>query len=148
MSVIPGPATGSLALLLQQTQEATTVVLKRLEDRLQKFSVEPSDSVDPTAQRWTLELAGTQARTELRGIHQQAVRTVSTMQSRDAISDGEAAPIRQALERLLDESLHTVEESLRRTVRKGSIRSQSKLPQGRTSPRGRKDGTAGEFPSQ
>jgi len=102
----------SLTSLLEQAQESTADILKQLSERFQTLSRRPSDPKDSTAQRWTLEFSAGQARVQLRDVHRRLSHTISTMRLRDVISDGEAAPVEQELERLLGAALNEIEQLL------------------------------------
>ena len=102
----------SLALLLEQAQELTVDILKQFEERLRVTAVQPSQTADPTARRWTLELTAAQARVQLRDVHRRLAHTISTLQLRNVISDGEATSIQQALERLLGTALNEIEQRI------------------------------------
>ena len=108
----------SVASLLEQAQELTVDILKQFEERLRATAVQPSGAADPTAHRWTLELTAAQARVQLRDVHRRVAHTISTMQLRNVISDGEATPVQQALERLLGTALNEIEQQMRQ-VRDG-----------------------------
>jgi len=115
--------TENLTSLLEQAQELMAGILRRFEERLKALVAE---AADPTAQHWTRELAAGQTRVELRSVHRQIAYAIRIMQLRDVISEGEAAPISQALNRLLAESLDETERRLqearrdRRTRRSGA----------------------------
>jgi len=102
----------SLTSLLEQAQESTADILKQLSERFRARSSRPSDPQDSTAQRWTLELSAAQARVQLRDVHRRLSHTISTMRLRDVISDGEATPVEQELERLLGAALNEIEQQL------------------------------------
>ena len=102
----------SLTSLLKQAQESMADILKQFEERLRATTVQPSKTADPTARRWTLELMAGQARVQSRDVHRRVAHTISTLQLRNVISDGEAAPVRQALERLLGMALNEIEQQL------------------------------------
>jgi len=102
----------SLTSLLEQAQESTADILKQLSERFQTLSRRPTNPKDSTAQRWTLEFSAGQARVQLRDVHRRLSHTISTMRLRDVISDGEAAPVEQELERLLGAALNEIEQLL------------------------------------
>ena len=102
----------SLTSLLEQAQESTADILKQLSERFRARSSRPSDPQDSTAQRWTLELSAAQARVQLRDVHRRIGHTISTWCLRDVISDGEATPVEQELERLLGAALNEIEQLL------------------------------------
>ena len=104
--------TESLTSLLEQAQESTADILKQLSERFRALSSQPSEPSNQTAQRWTLELAAAQARVQLRDVHRRLGHTISTMRLRDVISDGEATPVEQSLERLLGAALNEIEQLL------------------------------------
>lgn len=104
--------TESLTSLLKQAQESTADILKQLKERFQTPSSRPSKPSDRTAQRWTLELSAAQARVQLRDVHRRIGYAISTMRLRDVITDGEAAPIEQELERLLGAAMNEIEQQL------------------------------------
>lgn len=108
----------SLTSLLEQAQESAADILKQFKERLQATAVQPSEAADPTARRWALEMTAAQARVQLRDVHRRLAHTVSTMQLRNVISDGEATSVQQALERLLGTSLNEIEQQVGR-VRNG-----------------------------
>ncbi len=102
----------SLTSLLEQAQESTADILKQLSERFRALSSQPSEPSNQTAQRWTLELAAAQARVQLRDVHRRLGHIISTMRLRDVISDGEATPVEQSLERLLGAALNEIEQLL------------------------------------
>lgn len=59
-----------------------------------------------------VELSATQARVQLRDVHRRIGHTISTMRLRNVISDGEASPVEQSLERLLGAALNEIEQQL------------------------------------
>jgi len=48
----------------------------------------------------------------LRDVHRRIGHTISTWRLRDVISDGEATPVEQELERLLGAALNAIEQQL------------------------------------
>ena len=102
----------NLTSLLEQAQESAADILKQFEERLRATAVQPSGAADPTAHRRTLELTAAQTRVQLRDVHRRLAHTISTLQLRNVISDGEATPVQQALERLLGTALNEIEQQL------------------------------------
>lgn len=105
----------SLPSLLGQAQESTAETLKQFEQRLRAAAARPSETVDATAHHWMLELAAARARVQVRDIQRRFLHTVSTLQLSNAISDGEAASVQQAMERLLGAALNEIERHLGKT---------------------------------
>jgi hypothetical protein len=120
----------SLTSLLSQAQESTADILRRFEDRLQALAVQPSSATDLTALRRVRELRASQAKLELQEAHRRIIQTVRRMQLEDVITEGEATPCYQELERLLAETLKAIDARLNQGSPAGSARRKVKSPQG------------------
>lgn len=120
----------SLTSILEQAQELRASILRRFEERLQAIAQLPSTAADPTALRWTRELRASQAKLEFQEAHRRIIQSVRRMQLEDVITEGEATPCYQELERLLAETLKAIDARLNRGSPAGSARRNVKSPQG------------------
>jgi len=118
----------SLTFLLSQAQKSTADILRRFEERLQALTGLSSTAADPTALRWTKELRASQAKLELQEAYRRIVQSVRRMQLEDVISEGEAVPCHQELERLLAETLKAIDARLNQGSPTGSARRKVKSP--------------------
>ena len=119
----------SLTSLLVQVQESTADILKRFEERLQALAELSSTAADPTALQWARVLRASHAKLELQEAHRRIIQTVRRMQLEDVITEGEAAPCYEELERLLAETLKAIDAQVNQGPPAGFAQRNVKSPQ-------------------
>ena len=103
----------SLTSLLSEAQETTADILRRFEEQLRQFLGRSPGPGDGTRRkRIVLDMAAAHARVELKDMHRRLVHAIGTMQMRNVITHGEAAPLQHALEKLIEEAVQKITQQV------------------------------------